>query len=124
DKYDWRAQEDRLNAALPQFRTTVDISDPNARRRPHHDEEAAPGKSDAVPLLFCHGWPGSFIEVAPLAERKSAPRFHVVAPSIPGFGFSDASVEEGFGLRETARTFDGLMRKLGYERYVAHGTGW
>lgn len=50
--------------------------------------------------------------------------FHVVAPSIPGFGFSDASRSEGFGLRETAAAFQGLMTKLGYEHYVTHGTGW
>jgi pimeloyl-ACP methyl ester carboxylesterase len=50
--------------------------------------------------------------------------FHVVAPSIPGFGFSDAGTVEEFGLRETAAAFDGVMRRLGYEQYVTHGTGW
>ncbi|MBE7181643.1 MAG: alpha/beta fold hydrolase, partial [Terriglobus roseus] len=96
---------------------------------------------NAIPLLFCHGWPGSFIEVSKVIDALSEPgvtaesgagvpgadappAFHVVVPSIPGFGFSDASPDSGFGLAATADCFDALMRQLGYGHYVAHGSGW
>jgi pimeloyl-ACP methyl ester carboxylesterase len=89
---------------------------------------------DAIPLLYIHGWPGCFLEVhkiigpltspipTPLHPRENSPSFHVVAPSIPGFGFSDASKDGEFGLRPTAEVFDKLMKKLGYERYVVYGS--
>lgn len=92
--------------------------------------------SNAIPLLFCHTWPSSFIEVQRIIDALTDPHslpgfgdgaqqaFHVVAPSIPGFGFSDASMSEDFGLHGTAAVFDGLMARLGYDQYVAHGTGW
>lgn len=91
---------------------------------------------DAIPLLFCHTWPSSFIEAQRILDALSDPHslpsfgdgaqqaFHVVVPSIPGFGFSDASLSEEFGLDGTARVFNQLMHQLGYEQYVAHGTGW
>ncbi|KAI8933105.1 hypothetical protein NX059_009748 [Plenodomus lindquistii] len=86
----------------------------------------------AIPLLMCHTWPSSFIEVQrvieglaePVGEEEEVQAFHVVAPSIPGFGFSDASMKEGFGVAGTAAVFDGLMGRLGYGGYVAVGTGW
>jgi pimeloyl-ACP methyl ester carboxylesterase len=86
--------------------------------------------------LICHSWPSSFIEVQRIIDALTDPHslpsfgegaqqaFHVIAPSIPGFGFSDASSSLDFGLKETASMFDGLMKRLGYERYVAHGVGW
>lgn len=92
--------------------------------------------SNAVPLLFCHGWPGSFAEVSKVIEALANPvtmpsigvgahqAFHVIAPSIPGFGFSDASPLEGFGPRATADMFDALMKRLGYNEYIVHGAGW
>ena len=93
--------------------------------------------ANAIPLLICHSWPSSFIEVQRVIDSLTDPAalpsfgigaqqaFHVVAPSIPGFGFSDASSEVGFGLEGTAGVFDGLMARLGYGGgYVAHGTGW
>lgn len=85
---------------------------------------------------MCHSWPSSFIEVQraidALTDPQSLPSFgegaqqafHVIAPSVPGFGFSDASSSLDFGLRETAEVFDRLMGRLGYAQYVAHGTGW
>lgn len=87
-------------------------------------------------MLLAHTWPSSFIEVQriinALTEPQSVPghggaapqAFHVVAPSIPGFGFSDASMEDDFGLDGTAEVFQKLMARLGYEEFVAHGTGW
>ena len=91
---------------------------------------------NALPLLFCHAWPASFIEVQKIIDSLTDPHslpsfgagaqqaFHVVAPSVPGFGFSDASSLETFGLAETAFVFDKLMQRLGYDQYVAQGTGW
>lgn len=91
---------------------------------------------NAIPLLICHSWPSSFIEVQRIINALTDPHslpsfgqgaqqaFHVVAPSIPGFGFSDASSSLEFGVRQTAEVFDGLMGRLGYEHYVAHGVGW
>lgn len=89
----------------------------------------------AIPLLLCHTWPSSFIEVQGIIDMLTDPlslpghnggtqAFHVVAPSIPGFGFSDASMSAEFGLEGTAHVFDGLMGRLGYHGYVTSGTGW
>lgn len=107
-----------------------------------HFVHKASQHSNAIPLLFVHGWPGSFLEVSKVIDALTEPvtasaanplrdagnhgetqmrAFHVVAPSIPGFGFSDASMDEGFGLKETAEIFDVLMKRLGYSKYVAHG---
>jgi pimeloyl-ACP methyl ester carboxylesterase len=85
--------------------------------------------ASAIPLLYCHSWPSSFIEVQRLVAALTDPpaggqAFHVVVPSIPGFGFSDASTVVEFGVRETAEVFDALMGRLGYAGYVAHGIGW
>jgi len=137
EQYDWRVQETNYNNSLPQNRTTVTLGGPDSRHPPLrvHFVHKPCAKPNAVPLLFCHGWPGSFAEVSkiidPLVDPKSArgqnadiQGFHVVAPSIPGFGFSDASPNEGFGLRATAHVYDMLMKRLGYNEYVAHGTGW
>ena len=92
-------------------------------------------KTNAVPLLFCHGWPSSFTEILPLLNELTEPTevnasedaktaFHVVAASIPGFGFSDASTDDEFGACATADVYDTLMKRLGYTRYFVHGDGW
>jgi pimeloyl-ACP methyl ester carboxylesterase len=87
-------------------------------------------------LLFVHNWPASFIEVSKVIDALTDPHsmmgfgvganqaFHVVAPSIPGFGFSDAGTTEEFGIRETTDAFAGMMERLGYDKFVAHGSGW
>ncbi|KAL9064467.1 MAG: hypothetical protein Q9157_007817 [Trypethelium eluteriae] len=141
EEYNWRDQETTFNNRLPQFRTTVNVglsstsSGDEARRKLHfaHTRSSA---ERAIPLLFCHGWPPSFTEVIKIIDQLSNPistpprgsqdalGFHVVAPSIPGFGFSDASSGETFGLRKTAEIFDALMKRLGYEEYVAYGGDW
>ncbi|KAF2728167.1 alpha/beta-hydrolase [Polyplosphaeria fusca] len=141
EHYDWRTQEARFNSSLPQFRTTVQIppldsdTDATARSLRIHFVHKPSKHKNAIPLLFCHTWPSSFVEVQKIIDALTDPQslpsfgagaqqaFHVVAPSIPGFGFSDASANETFGLKETAVVFNGLMEKLGYSRYVAHGTG-
>lgn len=95
----------------------------------------------AIPLLYIHSWPGSFIEIQRLvpyliapqatptarnaqAQDESAQAFHVVCPSIPGFGFSDASEEPDFGVAGAAEVFAALMQRLGYDRYVVCAGGW
>lgn len=139
EHYDWRAQEAVLNDRLPQYRMTISTSTydflSESSLRIHFVHKRSPNP-DAIPLLFCHGWPGSFIEAVNIIEMLTQPvdgsplggiepiPFHVVIPSIPGFGFSDASRDVDFGLRSTANVFNKLMSQLGYSRYVAHGSGW
>lgn len=84
-------------------------------------------RDDAIPLLFLHGWPGSFLEVSHIIDQltsppnTSLPAFHVIAPSIPGFGFSPAPQQTGFGPVRAAQTFHALMQQLGYSKYVMQG---
>lgn len=140
ERYNWRQVESSFNATLPQFRTTVDYQanpkDPKIESLRIHFVHKRSSNQDAIPLLFCHGWPGSIVEVSKaigpltspipthLHSLEDSPSFHVVAPSIPGFGFSDASEVEGFGMKATALLFDALMKKLGYAKYVVHGSDW
>ena len=121
-EYDWRRAEARLNA-LPQFTTEIDGVNIHFIhvRSPHED---------ALPLIMTHGWPGSVIElletVGPLTDPSAhggSPEdaFHLVLPSLPGYGFSAEPVELGWDLGRTARAWAELMRRLGYTRYVAQG---
>jgi microsomal epoxide hydrolase len=113
--YDWRAAERRLNE-YPQFLTEID----GATVHLLHVRSVRP---DAPALILTHGWPGSaadFLKViGPLADD-----FHVVAPTIPGYGFSSPLVEGGWDTDRVARAWAELMRRLGYERYVAQGGDW
>jgi pimeloyl-ACP methyl ester carboxylesterase len=120
--YDWRAHEARLNE-FPQFTTTVDGQNIHFL----HVRSAEP---DAVPLLLMHGWPGSFVEFAgmigPLTDPRAHGRdpstaFHVVVPSLPGYGFSGPTNEPGWDSARMARAFASLMRRLGYRRWGAVG---
>lgn len=138
--YDWRAAETQFNSSLPQFRTNITVPSVTDDSATHslriHFVHKRSKHDNAIPLLICHSWPSSFIEVQRIIDALTDPHslpsfgegaqqaFHVVAPSIPGFGFSDASSSLKFGVRETAGMFDGLMGRLGYEQYVAHGVGW
>ncbi|KAJ6169152.1 hypothetical protein N7497_001995 [Penicillium chrysogenum] len=83
---------------------------------------------DAIPLVFSHGWPGSFIEVTKLLPMlkgdDDSPAFHVVAPSLPNFGFSSGVTRRGFGLAQYAEVLHKLMIKLGYDQYVTQGGDW
>jgi pimeloyl-ACP methyl ester carboxylesterase len=129
--YDWRSVEASLNSTLQQFTVLVSPSQSPANyvdEIPLHFVHHKSTRKDAIPLLFVHGWPGSFIEVAPMINRltdppdPSLPAFHVVAPSIPGFGFSPSPRKPGMGYRAVAATFHALMaEKLGYSRYVFQG---
>ena len=131
NEYNWTAVQNALNAQYHHFTTTVPpLNDSNTvfpDPTPLHFVHHSSSRSDAIPLLFIHGWPGSFLEVgnilADLVEpsNSSDPAFHVVAPSIPGFGFSPAPTKPGLGLIETGAAFHQLMLQLGYERYVIQG---
>ncbi|PVZ11889.1 epoxide hydrolase family protein [Actinomycetospora cinnamomea] len=122
DEYDWRRCEARLNA-LPQFTTEIDGVDIHFVhvRSPHEG---------ALPLIMTHGWPGSVIEllgaVGPLTDPTAyggtpADAFHLVLPSLPGYGFSGEPTELGWDSGRIARAWAELMRRLGYTRYVAQG---
>jgi pimeloyl-ACP methyl ester carboxylesterase len=124
-EYDWRATEARLNA-LPQFRTTID----GLAIHYLHVRSAQP---DALPLIITHGWPGSIIEflevIGPLTDPTAyggdaADAFHVVCPSLPGYGFSDKPTEPGWGIERIAAAWSALMAELGYQRYGAQGSDW
>jgi pimeloyl-ACP methyl ester carboxylesterase len=125
DEYDWRACEDRLNG-FPQFRTEIDGLGIHLIhvRSPH------PG---ALPLLITHGWPGSVVEfhkvIRPLVDPTAhggdaADAFHVVCPSLPGYGFSDKPERQGWGVERIARAWAQLMARLDYDRYGAQGGDW
>ena len=120
--YDWRAAEARLNA-FPQFTTGIDGHD-------IHFLHVRSPEPDALPLLLTHGWPGSVVEflevVGPLTDPGAnggdpADAFDVVVPSIPGFGLSGPTRETGWTVARVAEAWAELMRRLGYDRYVAHG---
>ncbi|KAM0494222.1 hypothetical protein ACHAP6_007681 [Verticillium nonalfalfae] len=118
DGFDWRAREAELNK-LPHFKTVVAVDGfGDIGVRFVYQESQA---QDAIPLLFCHGWPGSFIEVVkilPLLTSADADvSFHVVAPSLPNFGFSDGVGKPGFGLAQYAEAMHRIMLKLGYDQY-------
>jgi hypothetical protein len=123
--YDWRAHEARLNA-IPQFHTRID----GATIHFLHVRSPQP---DALPLVMTHGWPGSVVEfldvLGPLTDPQShggdaADAFHLVLPSIPGFGFSGPSSEPGWTVPHIAYAWAELMRRLGYSRYGAQGGDW
>jgi epoxide hydrolase len=112
DGYDWRFWEDRLNS-YPQFTTEID------GQRIHflHVRSSNP---DALPLVLTHGWPTSVVEYLDLIGPLS-PDFHLVIPSIPGFAFSGPTRERGWNWYRIAKAWVELMRRLGYERFGAHG---
>jgi epoxide hydrolase len=119
-EYDWRAAETRLNQ-WPQFTTTVD----GATIHFAHLRSPDP---DAIPLLMIHGWPGSFAEFTevaePLTDPDSDPAFHLILPSIPGFGLSGPTSQRGWEHQRVAAAFAELMRRLGYPRYGVQGGDW
>jgi epoxide hydrolase len=123
DSYDWRAREAALNR-FDQFTTEIDGLDIHfIHQRSPHD--------DALPLLITHGWPGSIAEfqnvIQPLVDPPSGraeDAFHVVCPSLPGYGFSGKPSRTGWGVDKIAQTWEQLMLRLGYDRYGAQGGDW
>jgi epoxide hydrolase len=125
DMYDWRAQETRLNE-LAHFRTSID-------GQSIHFIHARSPHADAFPLLLTHGWPGSVVEFLDVIPRLTDPEthdgsaadaFHVVVPSLPGYGFSEPTRTRGWDVGRIASAFAELMGRLGYERYGAQGGDW
>ncbi|CAM3299031.1 epoxide hydrolase family protein [Kibdelosporangium persicum] len=121
EEYDWRATEARLNA-IPQYRTEIDGLG-------IHLLHVRSPEPDATPLVLTHGWPGSIIEflkVIDLLTNPADPRdaFHVVCPTLPGFGFSDRPEQPGWGIGRIAGAWTVLMRRLGYGRFGASGGDW
>ncbi|TFK24938.1 epoxide hydrolase [Coprinopsis marcescibilis] len=124
DGFDWRKQEAKLNEELPQF--TRDIEAEGFGALNIHYIHKKSQVVDAIPLLFIHGWPGSFVEVRkilPLLVEESPehPSFHVVAISLPGYGFSEAPKKRGFEANQMAEIGHKLMLALGYKEYVVQG---
>jgi pimeloyl-ACP methyl ester carboxylesterase len=124
-EYDWRKCEARLNA-LPQFVTEIDGLD-------IHFIHVRSKHANALPVIVTHGWPGSIVEqlkiVGPLTDPTAhggtaEDAFDVVIPSMPGYGFSGKPAETGWGPERIARAWDVLMKRLGYETYVAQGGDW
>lgn len=122
-KYDWRAVEARINGHLTMF--TLPISEAGEELTIHfvHHRSAREG---AIPLLFQHGWPGSFLEVDKIIDSLTSPppgqqAYHLVAPSLPGFVFSDGVKGSDFDLRNMAAVDHKLMQALGYPKYIAQG---
>ena len=123
--YDWRTCKAHLNA-LPQFITEIDGLDIHfIHVRSQHE--------DALPLIVLHGWPGSIIEqmkiIGPLTDptaygASAADAFHLVIPSMPGYGFSGKPTSTGWGPERMGRAWAELMKRLGYNRYVAQGGDW
>ena len=123
--YDWRKAEARLNA-LPQFVTEIDGLD-------MHFIHVRSEHGDALPLIMTHGWPGSVLElvktIGPLTDPtahggRADDAFHLVLPSMPGYGFSGKPQGTGWNPDRVARAWDELMRRLGYQRYVSQGGDW
>jgi len=123
--YDWRRAEAKLNA-LPQFVTEIDGLDLHfIHVRSRHE--------DALPLIVTHGWPGSVLELLKVIEPLTDPTahggaaqdaFHLVIPSLPGYGFSARPQSAGWNPDRIAHAWDELMKRLGYTSYVAQGGDW
>lgn len=125
DKFDWRAQEEALNR-FDQFTTEIDDQRIHFLHvRSKHDH--------ALPLIISHGWPGTIVEfmkvIGPLTDPEAhggnaEDAFHVVCPSLPGYGFSEPTKSRQWDVQRMADAFIELMKRLGYERYAAQGGDW
>ena len=123
DGYDWRSREAALNR-FDQFITEIDGLDIHfIHQRSTHE--------DALPLIITHGWPGSIVEFHKVIEPLINPTtgraedaFHVVCPSLPGYGFSGKPTRTGWGVEKIAQAWETLMQRLGYDRYGAQGGDW
>ncbi len=125
NRYDWRRAENQINQ-FPQFKTTIDDLG-------IHFLHVQSPERDALPLVMTHGWPGSIVEflkvIPPLTDPvshggKASDAFHLVCPSLPGYGFSDKPATPGWGVEKTADAWAELMRRLGYDAYFGQGGDW
>src|SRR3954451_20964441 len=124
-EYDWRKCEARMNS-FPQFLTEIDGLD-------IHFLHVRSKHEDALPLIVLHGWPGSIVEqlkiIEPLTDPtahggRASDAFHVVVPSMPGYGYSGKPTTPGWGPEHIASAWAELMQRLGYDRYAAQGGDW
>lgn len=122
-KFDWKREEAKLNS-VPHFKTQIEGLD-------IHFVRAKPSKpaKKVVPILVIHGWPGSFVEYMKSIPLLTEPdtngmAFEVIAPSIPGYGYSEAPHQKGFNIISAARVFVKLMKRLGHDKFVVHGGDW
>ncbi|KXS18931.1 epocide hydrolase domain-containing protein [Gonapodya prolifera JEL478] len=136
NKYDWPAWEAKINE-FKHYKLDVSVpvgagkDDPRGHGTVsvHFIHERSP-RADAIPIILTHGWPGSFVEfldvIRPLTHPPSSTQtaFHVVVPSLVGFGFSSAAPVRDFGVIETAKVMNHVMKTLGYHRYVGQGGDW
>jgi pimeloyl-ACP methyl ester carboxylesterase len=125
EHHDWRRIEAKINS-LPNYLTEIDGLD-------FHFIHVRSKHEDALPLIMCHGWPGSIIELLKTVEPLTDPTayggdasdaFHLVIPSMPGYGFSGIPTSPGWGPDRIARAYIELMSRLGYDRYAAQGGDW
>jgi pimeloyl-ACP methyl ester carboxylesterase len=125
NEYDWRKCEARLNS-VPQFVTEIDGLD-------IHFVHVRSKHEDALPIVVCHGWPGSFVEQMKIVDLLTDPTahggsasdaFHVVIPNMPGYGFSGKPTEAGWDPARIGRAWVALMKRLGYSQFVASGGDW
>ncbi|KAF2707262.1 epoxide hydrolase-like protein [Pleomassaria siparia CBS 279.74] len=120
NKYDWRAQEKDINS-FPNYKTNIEDIDV-------HYIALFSDKEDAIPIIFMHGWPGSFVEFLPMLKlicdkypAKDLP-YHIIVPSLPGYTLSSGGpVDRDWTLADSARVLDSLMKKLGFSKYLAQG---
>lgn len=129
DTYNWREAEKKLNE-LPNYTTTIQCDGGYEPLKIHFIHQKSTVEN-AIPLLFVHGWPGSFLEATKIWDKLPSPTsgsgdpaFHFVAISLPNYGFSQGSKKKGFALAQYAETCNKLMLKLGYDEYVTQGGDW
>ncbi|KAK7183743.1 hypothetical protein DPSP01_004375 [Paraphaeosphaeria sporulosa] len=120
-EYDWASEKRRINE-LPQFNVKIELGDWGIFDI--HFVHAPCEKKTGIPLIYLHGWPGNFTEVQNILEPLRSAGYHVVAPSLPGFGFSSYATKQGFKNWHSAELLHRLMIGLGYERYVVAGGDW
>lgn len=122
NKYDWTETEARINS-FDQYLVPVDGAE-------IHTVHVPSDREDATPLMLIHGWPSSFLEFLPIAQSlanppsPTEPAFHVVIPSVPGYGFSPHPLTSGWDTARVAQAFDEVMQAFGYQGYITHGGDW
>lgn len=128
NEYRWSAIQGEINANFSHYTITVPGNGNYLHPIPLHFIHHRSPRSDATPLLLLHGWPSSFLEWSKIISglisppNSSLPAFHIIAPTLPGFGFSPAPEFPGLGSSEMGHAFDALMKKLGYHRYALYST--
>ncbi|KAJ4356291.1 uncharacterized protein N0V89_004322 [Didymosphaeria variabile] len=121
EEYNWELEQLKLNE-FSQFKVTIELEEWGLFDI-HFIHERSEGE-DGIPLIYLHGWPGNFTEVTKILEPLRSAGHHVVAPSLPGFGFSSHTTKQGFKNWHSAELLHRLMTGLGYEQYVVAGGDW